>query len=119
MAKFLSELSGDQLDDKNFQLDKPLIYESDVAQRTITVPAGFITDFASFRIGMMQIYIAKEAATLHDYGYRTRGYMSKSMTDSVFLEAMKVTGIGWWRRHVLYWAVVLFGASSYKGGVQQ
>ena len=118
MSQFLTELDGDFLNDKDFRLSAPLIYQSDVAQRTIEVPAGFVTDFASFRIGMLQIYIAKEGAVLHDYGYRTPGYISKALIAKVFLEAMKVTGIPWWRRQILYWAVRLFGSSSYKGGVK-
>ena len=119
MAKFLDEIEGQFLSDENFQLTSDLVYESDIAKRTINVPAGFVTDFASFKLGMMRISIAREAAVVHDYCYRTKGFISKRLADLVFLEAMKVTGIGWWRRTILYEAVRWFGRFSYKGGVKK
>ena len=118
MAHFMTDLDGDFIDDTNFKLNSPLIYQSDVANRTIEAPAGFVTDFASFQIGMMRIYIAKEASVIHDFCYRTVGFICKSTADRVFLEAMKVTGISWYRRWILYLAVSWFGGSSYKGGVK-
>jgi len=91
----------------------------------ITVPAGFVTDFASIPWILWRLllwwlpYWAKysKAAVLHDWLYRAKEIMGKLITrkkaDKIFLESMLVE----WRHHwsgraiayVEYWAVRLFG----------
>jgi hypothetical protein len=84
-SKFKTQLIGHFIGDQNFQLDEPLVYYSKKFGM-IGIPKGFQTDFASFKVGFMRLYIAKRPAVLHD-------------------------------RQILYWAVKLFGHSSYKGGL--
>ncbi len=80
----------------------------------ITVPAGFMTDFASVpRIFWWLISPYGKhgkAAVLHDFLY----YMARNGTgkprtrkeaDVVFLQAMKVLGVATWKRLAMYYAV--------------
>jgi hypothetical protein len=92
------------------------VYESQVAGRTITVPAGFPTDLASTpRIPI--IYeacgnIATRAAVVHDYLY-TSGRESRVIADAVLREAAGVTGVSWWQRWMMWAGVRIGGASRY------
>ena len=77
-----------------------------------TVRAGFTHDGASK--GFLR-HFGKytNAAILHDalYGIQYR----RSTADSLFLEAMKVSGVGWFRRK-LYWSIVrAAGWSAFNG----
>lgn len=118
MAKFVTELSVQLVDgtDDKWKVVEPLIYLSDIENRAVLVPRGFVTDFASVpRLPfayMLMGNCANEAAVVHDYLYST-GEVPKNVADSIFLEAMKITKIAAWRRYPMYWAVSLFGGSHY------
>jgi hypothetical protein len=119
MPKFLTDLKVELVagsDSKWVVLD-PLIYSSDVYEHVVIVPEGFVTDFASVpRLPFAYMLMggcANEAAVVHDYLYST-GTVPKEVADSVFLEAMKLTGVAAWRRYPMYWAVSMFGGSHYK-----
>lgn len=124
MSKFLTPLDVTLLNDSEhdgrgtWRVDSPLIYSSDVAMRSIRVPPGFVTDFASVPRIPVAFFLtadcAHEAAVVHDYLY-TYGTLSRAMADSVLLEAMAVSGIPAWRRRLIYWGVRLGGASHFKG----
>jgi len=96
-----------------------LLYMSEVAQDIITVPSGFETDFASVpRVPVaywLTAGIARQASVVHDYLYST-GKEKRCTADNIFLEAMQVCGISYWRRYSMYWAVRAFGAANYKNG---
>ncbi len=74
----------------------------------ITVPAGFETDLASVPRALWSILPPfgkyMPAALIHDYGYITQA-RSRKETDLIFRESMKVLGVSWRRRNVMYWAV--------------
>ena len=95
----------------------PLVYESELTQKTYTIPTGFITDFASVpRIPFLFDMFgdsAHEAATLHDWLYGT-GTEPRAIADRLFLEAMTSTGIPTFRQHAMYCAVRAFGWMFYK-----
>jgi len=78
----------------------------------ITVPKGFITDFASVPKIFWPILppVGKhgKAAVIHDYCYATACY-SKAMSDKIFLEGMEVLEVEKWKRETMYHAVVWFG----------
>lgn len=97
-------------------LFEPLIYESDVAKRIITVPAGFRTDLASTpRIPILfELFgnVAHRAAVVHDYVY-TSGRESREIADAVMREACLVTGVPAWRAFGMWLGVRLGGASHY------
>ncbi len=83
----------------------------------IRVPAGFETDFASVPRLLWPLLPPTgsygKAAVLHDYLYATQQIAGQSITrakaDEVFLEAMAVLGVGWLKRHTVYWGVRLGG----------
>ena len=125
MPKFLTELNCRDLDDNRWELLSDLVYETDVAMLyflptfKITVPKGFVTDFASVpRVPIVYSLFGDRAhreAVVHDYLYQTH-LVPKAMADKVFLEAMKARGKSPFVRYGMYWGVVLGGAGSYKSG---
>jgi hypothetical protein len=84
-------------------------YPSD---EVIMVPAGFVTDFASFPRILWPIFPPNgkygKAAVIHDYCYKTACY-SKSRSDKIFLEGMEVLGVVEWKRKLIYNGVVYLG----------
>ena len=124
MSEFLTNLDVTLIDDSAnegrgaWRVDKPFSYQSEVAHRMITVPAGFVTDFASVPRLPFMFWLtgdtSHEAAVIHDYLYRT-GILPRDISDKVLLEASAVSGVPGWRRSLMYWGVRLGGTSSYKG----
>jgi hypothetical protein len=85
------------------------------------VPAGFRSDFASIPSFAWPIigHPAGEyaqAAVLHDYLYATR-IVSREDADGLFLEAMKVLGVPWWKRWSMWAAVRVAGGFFYDGKI--
>lgn len=115
MSKFLTKLRlepATDTDDGLWKVVEPLIYQSDVAGHTFTVPAGFLTDLASVPRLPFAYWLtggtANAAAVIHDYLYVTRA-VSRKVADNVLAEASKVTGVPAWRRGLMWTAVRLFG----------
>jgi hypothetical protein len=116
MSRFLTrcvlEVADDQ-DDGKWILRETLTYLSEVARRTIDVPAGFQTDLASVpRLPLVYLLCgdcAREAAVVHDYLYTTH-LVDRATADAVLREASAVTGVPWWRRTLMYWGVRAGGA---------
>ena len=109
----LKNASGDQL----WILEAPLEYVSTLAN--VTVPKGFITDFASVpRLPFVYDVLAnmaQRAAVVHDYLY-SMGVVPRAIADKVLLEAMKISGVSWAKRNAIYLGVRIGGASHYKKG---
>jgi len=123
MSKFLTDLEVKPadpaaLDDGNWKLIAPLEYQGDFSGKTFTVPAGFVTNFASVpRLAFIYAMFggkADQAATLHDYLYTAPAPVSRRVADGTFLEASKVTGVAAWRRWPMWAGVRLFGRSHYN-----
>jgi hypothetical protein len=99
-------------DDGQWQLISDLIYQSDVAEMTFTVPKGFVTNFASVpRIPIVYELAgdtASNAATVHDFLYSTHP-VSRAMADAVLREASDVTAVPDWRRQLMWAGVRMFG----------
>jgi hypothetical protein len=115
MSAFLTELQvkpATGKDDGQWQLLADLVYQSDVAGMTFTVPAGFITNFASVpRIPIVYELAgdtASDAATVHDYLYSTH-IVPRSVADAVLREASDVTAVPDWRRQLMWAGVRIFG----------
>lgn len=120
MSKFLSKCVleiADNEDDGKWIVHDPLIYQSDVAARIITVPAGFPTNLASVPrlpvVFLLTGSTSNEAAVVHDYLYST-GIVSREIADKVLEEASAVTGVPWWRRKLMYFGVRFGGSSHYQ-----
>lgn len=109
----LKNAAGDQL----WILEAPLQYVSDI--QNVTVPTGFITDFASVpRIPFVYdtlANMAQRAATVHDYLYSTC-VVPRDVADKILLEAMEISGVPWLKRRAIYLGVRIGGASHYKKG---
>lgn len=119
MSEFLSDLDAKLIKDEpaTWKLDSPLIYQSDVAGMTFTVPAGFVTDLAStpripfvYEIGGG---IANKASVIHDFAYSTHP-VPRNVADAVLREASAVTGVAKWRRWAMWAGVRLGGASHWQ-----
>lgn len=87
----------------------------------IDVPPSFKTDFASIPRLFWNIIPPYgkhgKAAVIHDYLYRTGGYFgrySRKRCDEIFLEAMRVLGVGAFKAGIMFRAVRIFGASSFQ-----
>lgn len=119
MSKFLTELDArvsKQLRGKKFIrvviLDRPLDYKSDILGKILVIPVGFSSDGASVPRFMWSIYppfgLYLEAAVVHDWLCEHHIVDSKTAA-KIFREAMKVCGVGKWKRNKMYWAVRLGG----------
>jgi hypothetical protein len=84
----------------------------------LTVPKGFITDFASTPQLFWNILPPwgryGKAAVIHDYLYQNAGRIdhkiyTRKYADVMFRNAMKELGVKRWKRFVMYWGVRLGG----------
>ena len=115
MPAFLTPLNVSQINDGEWLLLSDLVYRSDILG-VITVPLGFVTDFASVPRLPGAYWLAGGKATkeavIHDYLYRTRTG-TRAQADAVFLEAMELNGQARWRRWLMWAGVRLFGWKAY------
>jgi len=108
----LSEPSG--LGRARWRTQSELTY-LDQHGRAWTVPAGYVTDFASVpRLPLAYWWTGDTAhmsAVLHDYlctDWYPEGITWREAAD-LFREAMEAEGVPAWRRWMMYWAVRIFG----------
>lgn len=99
-----------------WQLIKPLKYESDLVGKVLEVPFGFSTDFASVpRESVIAWGLfggrAIRPAVVHDWLVRDRVYR-REKCDSIFLEAMKADGVPIHKAMPMYLAVSAYTASG-------
>jgi hypothetical protein len=118
MSYFITKLDVERVDDANWQLLSPLVYVSDHLGRTVEVPQGFLTDFASVpRLPLAYALfggIAQAEAVVHDYLYRTpTEHVARADADATFLEAMEVMGKPPEVRYPMYWGVRAGGWMSF------
>lgn len=127
MIGFEQPLLMESIHGTNFSISqrrvmRPLRWTGIVGNRTIdlTVPKGFVFDGASIpRIAWSIIggpfgpYA--DAAALHDCAYRMSDIaMTRLEADRMFAAAMADLRITPWRRHVMYRAVRIGGASGFQ-----
>ncbi len=111
---------------KRFKLHCQFTYRW--GKTAITIPSGFVTDFASIP-RILRIIIPKlgrwnKAAVLHDYIYQNPesglrfevGYVrwSRKGADVVFRDAMEDLGVIKWKRNLMYWAVRIGGWMAWR-----
>lgn len=117
-AGFLTALRAEPISpgNDNWRLLAELAFSSDVLDRLIVVPPGFVTDFASVpRLPLAYLLfgnVAREAAVVHDFLYSS-GACSRKLADEVFVEASKACNVPAWRRGPMWLGVRLFGAGRY------
>ena len=120
MSNFTDPLEVRKLKDDKWQLLRHLQYHAGTKEsgEVYTVAKGYISDGATIPRAFwgivghpMDDYAA--AAFLHDMFYST-GIVTKAKADNLFLEAMGVLGVAWWKRKAMYWAVRLFAGSVWN-----
>lgn len=116
--KTLAEMK--HVDGKRWMLTEPLVYAVQ-GVKTITVPKGFVTDYASLPRPLLAVFgrpsgITAEPAVLHDWLYSPDGLplLARYRCDEIFLESMKSKGVNWFKRYAMYHGVRVFGAAFYK-----
>lgn len=106
MSAFLTDLDV-RVVSGGYRLLAPLLYQSDLLNDTVLVPAGFVTDFASIpRVARILITghgKDRWAAVVHDYLYSIKH--DRKEADSVFLEALECSGVNLLKRRTMYRAV--------------
>ena len=112
MSQFLTKLILEDVDGESWIVHQPLAYESDLLKKTVTVPAGTVTDLASIPAAVW-LLIPKTGkwdapAVVHDVLY-TSGEFVKEEADYVLYEAMSVMGVGAARKWAIYYGVHMFG----------
>lgn len=104
---------------KNWVLMKEYSYAIDHigSNNTITVPAGFVTDFASipriFWTFLPPWGKYGKAAIVHDYLYQT-GIRTRKVSDLIFLEIMENSCVNFITSRIIYASVRLFGGFFYN-----
>lgn len=118
------ELTRDTSTDKRGtrKLLAPLVYHSDLIGRIVTVPAGFVTDYASVpRIPVAYLLAggcADAAAVVHDWLYTTHE-VDRATADAVFREAILAGGEPRWRAWLMWLGVRIGGAGPYEADGQK
>lgn len=99
-----------------FILTEPLRWRVGQTAEWITVPAGFVTDYASIPRPLWSLYSPHDqysrAAVIHDYLYWTRQCL-QSQADNLFLIAMKESAVPRVTQEAVYSAVHLAGHMSW------
>lgn len=90
----------------------------------IRIPHGFVHDLASIPRPLNLLFRKHgrhtSAAILHDWAYHTQGQitgkikLNRLQSDELFLEAMKASGVGYFKRVSMYYAVRLGGYLAWK-----
>jgi hypothetical protein len=108
-----------------YEVAQDFSYVSDKLGRTITVPAGLITDFASIPRVAWDLLDPEDPiiawpSVVHDYLYTCNGTLpdgstyTREQADAVLREAMEVCGAGLFIRESVYEAVEEFGGSHWQ-----
>lgn len=120
MSQFLTTLDCRETDEFGglWTLLASLAYESEVVGRIITVPAGFVTDFASVPRWLPIAYAAEggkgnKAAVVHDWLYSSQA-VDRKTADQVLREALIASGYSQVTAALFYAAVRAAGGSHWK-----
>ena len=120
MSRFVTTLKTEQTDRRTYKLLDALVL-ADEDQRTIIVPAGFVTDFASIQVlhnAFLFVLFAlvsgygNYAATIHDWLY-LGGQISRKEADAVLYRALRAEGVARWRAYLFWLGVRTGGAKHY------
>lgn len=125
MSSFTTPLELEYIDGRSWRITREFDYYlgPGLSTYTFTIPAGFITDFASVPRALWAVFPPTgpygKAAVVHDYLYVLGGRLgsdlivSRSETDRIFREAMATLGVGTVRRWLMWVAVRLFGRGAF------
>ena len=110
-------------DSHDWMLTHDLIYSIGNTRVEITVPKGFVTDFASipqplWSLGISPLGKYTKAAIVHDYLYWVQN-CTKDQADNILLIAMKESEVGSWTETEIYEGVHLAGKPSWKSNSEE
>ena len=92
------------LDGGDRELFEELIYHSDLVQSDIIAPKGMTTNYGSVPKILHNVLSPTGKPTygfvIHDHLYEIGTY-SKRISDGILNEAMKVLGVGWFKRSII------------------
>lgn len=105
------------VDDRYSMLTEPLVWKIGKTGRTIVVPAGFVTDYASIPPGV-RAFIGKRgrhsrAAVVHDFLYWSQ-LCSRAQADNLMLIGMKEDDAGALRSWAIHTGVDLGGGFAWE-----
>jgi hypothetical protein len=110
-------------DERFWILGEPLVV--DVDGERIEIPTGFTTDGASVPGWAQRITSWKPwedpqrwAGIVHDWLYTQPG-VTKRHADNVFRAVLASEGAGWWKRKLMYSAVVIGGGPAYRANQER
>jgi hypothetical protein len=106
-----------------WMLDKEMVWTIGNTEDSITIPAGFVTDYASipqalWSFGLSPYDQYSRAAVIHDYLYWTQ-VCTKPQSDRLLLIAMKESDVGKFDEFAVYSGVVLGGQSSWDANTKE
>lgn len=99
-----------------FMLNQPYRYRIGSSNAVLTIPRGFVFDYASVPPPLTLIYPSQgrysRAALIHDYLYAT-GVCTRLQSDNIFLIAMRESGVPKEARIEIYTGVRLGGEDAW------
>ncbi|WP_425511399.1 DUF1353 domain-containing protein [Pararobbsia alpina] len=99
-----------------------MIYEVGSTGVKITVPAGFVTDYASIPRPLWSLYSPHDqysrASVIHDYLYWSQ-LCTRQQADNLFMIAMKESEVPKATRETVYRGVTAFGQSAWDENARQ
>jgi hypothetical protein len=110
MNQFTTQLCLTPIDEDNWKLTSPLVFQSDRLQREIVAPTGFPTDLASVPEFLPLIHkifadVGKPAAVIHDF-LLVEGKVPRPVADEVYLDALYCCpGVPKWKAKAMHWGV--------------
>ena len=116
---FITDLTVTERSAGKWELTNDLVYQGKI--ETFTIPAGFVTDFASVpRLFTWLVPSTGEytkCAVLHDWLLETKA-VSRCDADGIFRRTMREMGVAILRRRVM-WAAVRVAGGSASCGIMQ
>jgi len=115
MSSFTKPLTVTQIGHRKWRLEEGFDYyvgDKD-SDDIISVPAGYVSDGSSVPKIFWSLVGSPMGSTaqsgfLHDFLYGERKRTRKEC-DGIFVQAMFVLGVPWWKRRVMWAALRLFG----------
>lgn len=112
---FITNLEAEFLEDKTqIRINIPFVYYNERYKVLVVVPTGFECDVASIPrifyslVGHPLQPKVVEAAVIHDYLYRFRDDLKRSVCDKIFYDAMREMKVPYCKAQ-LFWGAVRIG----------